>query len=124
MPELGTRSRGDTLRTARADALDAEDLAASLERRLLLALGAQLDAHPELTAPRVEDHRAELAEVMARALPGADDPTREATAVAAAWASEDLRALDGLVHDIMLRGAVPGAKGSVVLVREAVKARG
>ena len=25
---------------------------------------------------------------------------------------------------VMLRGAVPGAKGSVVLVREAVKARG
>lgn len=101
-----------TLRASTAAALDAEDAADALERRLLLGLRAWLLAHPELSAqglaPTREALRAELEEVTA-ALTSAPDEARADLARRAAALDEDLRRLAVLQADLLRTATVPDA---------------
>jgi colicin import membrane protein len=91
-------------------ALDAEDAADALERRVLLALLAQLRAMPDLTAAGLDELRAPLhARIAAAEVLPAESPERERGLRDAADAAEALRSLDALVEAIRLTALVAGA---------------
>ena len=97
-----------SLQEHRERALDAEDRAAQLERRLLLGLRAQLEAHPELTSSRLEALRAPYKRLMEQAAQAPSDQEVEA-AKAAADADLELVRLDEVVRAVQLQGLIPSA---------------
>jgi len=89
VPPLGGEDRTSAWVAARDAALDAEDLAASLERRLLLALRALVVDHPSLAGDDLRAHRADL-------------ERRVATAAAAAAALDEGEARSEALADVAL----------------------
>ncbi|MBN2797786.1 MAG: hypothetical protein JXX28_01445 [Deltaproteobacteria bacterium] len=93
---------------ARSEALDAEDRASALERRGLLALQAQLRAHPALSRAAIAELGASALAARSRPLP--DDPEARPQALAELAAADDqLAALDRLASALRLRALLPQA---------------
>jgi len=92
-------------RTSLDSALDAEDQADALERRLLLGVRALIDARPELEADALAVVRAPWIERVARGAPPEDEPgLREV-----ARADQANRALSQLLTALVRQATVPGA---------------
>ncbi len=95
---------------SRARALEAETEADAHERRLLVGVAARLALHPELTEAGLKPLRAQLEQV------GSEDGSDEA-AVARSAAQRDAQraALERLVRELLVGGAVPERPVSVAV---------
>ncbi len=112
-PDFGDPPRSDHWRAARAAALDAEDLADSQQRRLLLGLRATAIDHSDLAGAGYAAERARLGEVLAaleerwpRTDPGA---ARDALALDLAAVQSSILALDDQARSTRRWATVPGA---------------
>ncbi len=104
-PALDDAKRSQELDAALTTALDAEDRADALERRLLLGLRAALDAQPSLEAQALDRYHAALQ----AELDAAGDPASSADAARRiADIDEDRRRMQVLVADLRRVATVPG----------------
>ncbi|MCO4769505.1 MAG: hypothetical protein KDA24_05695 [Deltaproteobacteria bacterium] len=113
VPPLGSESRLNTYRRAREGALDAEDLAGSLERRLLLGLRGLATDHPQIAGDGYGAERARLVAIVSELdLASRELEPGEARDLALARigrAQRDVRRLDALAGAARRHITVPGA---------------
>ncbi len=113
VPELGDAERVGTWVAARDAALDAEDLAGSLERRLLLALRALAIDHPAIAGDGLIARRgaleAQIADLDARAREAEPGPARTALLASLGRTERTLQRLERLAIAARWRGTVPAA---------------
>jgi hypothetical protein len=111
IPDLRSRYRQDLLSRTLKRALDAEDSADALERRLLLAIRGHLAAHPETASAGLQPLRAQLelrlAEAVEAARVAAEGEGEEA-ARRVAEADAERVALEALVQALRTVATVPG----------------
>ncbi|MCB9677185.1 MAG: hypothetical protein H6737_18855 [Alphaproteobacteria bacterium] len=103
IPELGSDERRAEATAARSAALEAEERADGLVRRLLTGIAAHLDRNPGLRDEGLARLRKPLQDELEAVRAPVDDPVQQAARDARAAAADgDLAALDQLQFDLML----------------------
>ena len=108
LPDLGDARAVQRLAQASDRALDAEDRADGLQRRLLVAVAEHLARFHQLTTAGLTAQRAPARSILSTPLP-ADPAQAQAQARKAAQADEDLALLAALVEGLRDRALVRGA---------------
>jgi hypothetical protein len=114
LPTLENRERDRRWADARREALEAEERAGGLERRILLAILGHLERNPALSAQGLAVLREPLLEELRQAegaVAEAEEADRDALAKEVVAIQAELRRLDVLVAELRRAAVVAGAAG-------------
>ncbi|MEZ4317408.1 MAG: hypothetical protein R3F61_07885 [Myxococcota bacterium] len=126
-PPLGSPAREEEARAARARALEAEDRADALLRRVLAGIEAHLKRHPELAEDGLAKLRAPLLAITEEGkTPAANPEQQEALDLRVARADQDLASLDALQRALVLHAVaerpLPDAQPDIALLGDEARA--